>query len=255
MLNDNWVLLGRTRNGKLVFQVAGGAPEDEGTEGDEGDEGEGDEDVQPEYTPPSADEWLRAQAALKRANSEAATRRHYLEQNGIDPRTGKRDDADDEEDAPAPKPAARKRKADDDEDEQLPGIDPAEFEKLQKARRTEGKAAARREAQLMQALSKNAATVALTSAGWNGNGAGVIEKMIDLSEIQIDDDGNVLGIDEQVLEIKNVMPSWFKQPRAKREKPAGSAADVDGGDKGSAPPLPETKSWLTRINDQIDGVE
>jgi hypothetical protein len=251
-----------TDMGTLMFPIKGGAPEDGGDTGeDSGEEGEEEteEEVEEEddYTPPSKDEFTRMQAALKKANREAAQRRHLLDQNGIDARTGKRydeeeDDAD--EDIKTP-PLKTKRKTTDGDEEETSGIDPAELAKLQKQARIDSKRAAQREARLMTALGKSAAKSALAEAGWNGKGANVIERMIDLSEIEIGDDGEIIGLDDQIAEVKGDMPEWFKQARVKRVRPASSGADVNAADKGNGAPPAESKGWLQRLEDQFQGIE
>ncbi len=253
-------LVGITQMGTLVYPVKGGAPEDDGGAEDEGtedvDEGT-DEEEEDDYTPPTKEEFLRMQTGLKKANKEAAQRRHWLDEHGIDPRTGKPydSDGDGEEETLKPGPVKKRKAADDDEDDTPTGIDPAELLKFQKQARIDAKRSAQKEARLMQALGKSAAKSALAEAGWNGKAANVIERMIDLSEIEIGDDGEVIGLEEQIAEIKSDMPEWFKQARQKRVRPAGSSADVDGADKGNAKPPAEPVGWLQRLENQFQGID
>jgi len=262
MASDFNPFIGLTDLGSHVFRIMGGAPEDEGAEGVEDaevdDAAGGAEDTEvDDYVPPTKEQFERMQAGLKKANREAAQRRHWLDENGFDPRTGKPYDPDADEDAVAEKPAkVKKRKDADDEDETPVGISPAEYAKMQKQARIDSKRAAQKEARLMSALGKTAAKSALADAGWNGKGASVIERMIDPSEIEIGDDGEIIGLDEQIADIKADMPEWFKQARApRRVKPAGSSADVDGADKSSAKPAAEPVGWLQRLENQFQGVD
>lgn len=261
------VLIGFTAAGLPIYSIRGGAPEDgedggadEGADGEEGD-GDGEEGGEDEYTPPTKEQWDRAQAALKKANGESAARRKWLEEHGISPRTGKPYDSgdDDEQDDPATKPRPKPKKSGgDDEEDASQYVPAAEFAKLQKERRTEGKKAAEREARLTAALTKSAAQNALTAAGWNGNGKELVERFIDLSECEISDDGEVLGLDDQVDELKRSMPDWFKKPRAPKRQRAeanGGAREVDGADRTSTKTVEEPKSWLDRLSDQFDNLE
>lgn len=260
MLGDerNW-LIGLTRLGSPVFQISGGAPEDEGADDDadvDDVEDDGGEDAEDDYKPPTKDEFARMQAALKKANGEAANRRHMLDQHGIDPRTGKRYDEEDDETEEDDQPVKPKRKSADDVDDQ-PKVDTAAINRLQKQNRIEQKRAAQREARLTAALQKSAASAALTEAGWNGQGGPLIERMIDLGEIEIDDQGDVIGLQEQIAEIKSSMPGWFKETRTtrRRVKAANGAADVDGSDKTTAPPVTEPIGWLQKLENQFQGID
>lgn len=255
-------LIGYTDGGMPVYSVTGGAPE--GEDGGAGEDApEGGEDDQPEeqpdeYSPPSEAEWKRTQAALKRANSEAANRRKWLDKHGIDPRNGERYDADEDEEQPedeqpALKPKAKKKPDDGDEIR----ITQADLDRLDKQRRAEGKRAAAREATLTRALAKKGVAAGLQEAGWNGKGATLIERMIDVSELEIDDDGEIIGLADQIADVKTEMPEWFKKPRAVRANNSGvngGAREVDGADKrGKQPAKNEPNGWLTRISAQMDG--
>lgn len=265
MLGDerNW-LIGLTRLGSPVFNISGGAPEDGDEGADEGDAEEetgeeGEEEAEDDYTPPTKDEFVRIQAALKKANREAANRRHLLDKHGIDPRTGQRYDEDEEgeDDTPSPKTSKRKKQADEEEEDQPDEKESPAHTKLRKDFRIAQKRSAQREALLTSALSKKAAAAALAEAGWNGQGAGIIERMIDIGDVELDDEGEIIGLDEQVAEVKQSMPGWFKATRntTRRVKAANGAADVDGGDKVTKPPAAEPVGWLQRLENQIQGIE
>lgn len=263
--------IGYTEGGMPVYSVTGGAPEgDDG--GDAGDQDQGDtgaddggnDGEQDDYTPPSKEDWVRTQAALRKANKEAANRRRWLDSHGINPQNGERYDADEgddsaDEDERPTKPKVKKAADDDDKKNSGPVITQEDLDRLDKLRRTEGKRAALRETTLTRALSKKAVAAELAAAGWNGKGAGLIERMIDLGDLEIDDDGEVIGLAEQVADVKNEMPDWFRKPRSTRQTTTGAnggAREVDGGDKRGQQPKPkESNGWLTRISAQIDGQE
>lgn len=266
-------LIGFTAAGMPVYSITGGAPEGESEGGDEpegepnGDQPEGEAD---DYTPPSKDEYKRMADALKKANGEAAQRRRWLDENGIDPRTGQRYDAEEDEE-PQPRaqarPAAPAKKAataaeeDTVEEDVKAGrqISEADLAKLERERRIEGKRAAQREATLTRALTKKATAAALSEAGWNGKGAGLIERMIDLTDVEVDDEGEIIGLAEQIAEVKTEMPEWFKKARVASARAAnGSGArEVDGADKsgGTKVKPKDSNGWLSKISEQIDGVE
>lgn len=259
------ILIGFTTGGLPVYTMRGGAPEGEGegtgSEADDGAEEDDSEDSkEDDYEPPTKEEWARYQAAMKKANGEAASRRKWLEANGINPRTGVRYDAEEEgegEEEIRPKPKAKAKSADSEEDP-TQAVTSAELARLEKLRRTEGKKAAAREAQLVSALTKAAAQNALRTAGWNGKGASIVDRMIDLGEVEIDDEGNVVGLDDQIAEVKAEMPDWFKPVRgaSKSRGTNGSGArEVDGSDKGTTKTAEKPKSWIDRLADQFDGEE
>lgn len=268
-------LVGYTEYGQPVYSISGGAPEDGEGEGggsetdgeDNSGESDGSGTQEDDYTPPSKAEYIRMQAALKKANGESAQRRKWLEEHGVNPRDGKRYDADeddeDEEDAsvrPKAKASSTKKKADADDDaENGSGISQADLDRLDKLRRTEGKKAAQREATLVSALRKKAVAAGLQEAGWNGKGANIIERMIDLGDLEIDDDGDVIGLSEQIADVKTEMPEWFRKPRPAKAAAAssnGGAREVDGADKTGTKKVAtkaDPNGWLKAISARIDG--
>jgi hypothetical protein len=257
------ILIGFTDGGMPVYSMRGGAPEgdegsDAGDNGDPTDEGEEDSgQTEDEYTPPTKEEFAKLQDRLKRANGEAGTRRKWLEEHGINPRTGvpyAQDDEEDEEDSKPKRPAVKaKAKAEEDDDSgDSSRITEAELKRLDKLRKVEGKKAAAREATLVSALTKSAATIALQEAGWNGKGKTIIDRMIDLGEVDIDDEGNIVGLEEQISEVKAEMPDWFKPVRRAAPK-SGGARDVDGAEKPTKRSGDKQMTWLDKLSAQIDG--
>ncbi|WP_433242540.1 hypothetical protein [Actinomadura nitritigenes] len=210
----------------------GGADDD-----DEDDDEDGGEDD--DYTPPSREEWEKTQAKLKRVNSESARRRKWLDEHGIDPRTGKarKDDADDEhgDDGPAPKKAAAKKKADgkDDDGQDDSGGGFTEEQVSARVKRAVDRATARTELRYKLPLARSAAEAALARANFNGRSLDRVMKLIDLDEIDIDSDGEVIGLEEQVDQIKEDFPEWFSTRRRRRTADTGGGNGGGGGGRAS----------------------
>lgn len=190
-----------------------------------------------DWTPPTREEYDDMVARLKTASGEAASRRKYLRQHGIDPKTGNRV----EPDEPEPEPAAPK-------DDQPQGASAAEV------KRQIEKATAEAE---LRGLRKTKALVtgvnsALAEAGWNGQRLNSLMKLIDLDDVDIDD-GEITGLSEQIDAIKAEWPEFFKRTRsANPSNGAGgsgqngvTAAKVDAADKPA--PKPEPKGWAEQL--------
>lgn len=88
--------IGWRRNGDPIWPIAGAADDggdgadggDDAGDGDEGDDVEGDDDEgegEPEWTPPTKEEWEAAQARLKRANDQAKRLREQAKAAGVQP--------------------------------------------------------------------------------------------------------------------------------------------------------------------------
>ena len=211
------------------------------------DGGEGDvavsvepEDDSPadDWRPPSREEYEETIAKLKTASGEAAARRKYLRAHGIDPKTGQKAQADE----PEPEPAAK--------DDQPQGPSAAEM------KRQIEKAAAEAE---LRGLRKTKALVtgvngALADAGWNGQRLNSLMKLIDLDDVEVDDDGEIIGLSEQIDSIKSEWPEFFKRTRTPATSANGAggsgqngvpAAKVDAADKPA--PKPEPKGWAQQV--------
>lgn len=224
-----------------VWYADGGDPEPapEPTDTDPGDTG-GDPDPADDWTPPTREEWEAHQEKLRTASGEAAARRKFLRANGIDPKTGKRLNPDPESDPEPDEPAAK--------DDTPRGASKQEVERAVR------KAAAEAE---LRGLRKTKGLVvgfneALSEAGWNGTRLGALMKLVDLDDVEIDDDGDISGLAEQIGDIKRDFPELFKRVRSnssKSESGSGQngtpAAKVDTADK--KPPAPEPKDWVERL--------
>lgn len=220
----------------FVFYADGGddpAPEPVTVE-PEPDDGPADD-----WQPPSREEYESTLAKLRTASGEAAARRKYLRQHGIDPKTGNKVDADPEPE-PGPEP----------KDDQPTGPSAAEI------RRQIDKASAEAE---LRGLRKTKALVtgvnsALAGAGWNGQRLNSLMKLIDLDEVEVDDDGEITGLSEQIDAIKGEWPEFFKRTRqlSTPSNSGGSSgqngappAKVDTADKPA--PKPEPKGWAEQL--------
>lgn len=214
---------------------------------DSGGESEDDEDT----VVLSRSEWEKIRERLRKANKEAARRRAWLEEHGIDPRTGKPkprptlDDSDDEPPLPKPK-----------DEEASSASEVVDVQALQErwqklTQREVEKAATRAEMKYKLPLARAAAEAALARAGWSGKDLSKVMKLIDIDDIDLDDDGNVIGIEEQVEDLKEEFPEWFRRPRVSSRRPAASSSsgkstkDVGGADK---PPVDtKPKDWKRRL--------
>lgn len=187
-----------------------------------------------DWQPPSREEYEKLIDSHRKASGEAAARRKFLRQHGIDPKTGERLQSDE----PEPEPAAAK-------EDQPQGPSAAEV------KRQIERAAAEAE---LRGLRKTKALVtgvnaALAEAGWNGQRLNSLMKLIDLDDVDIDD-GEITGLSEQIDAIKAEWPEFFKRTRqmANPSNGAGGSgqngvtpAKVEAADKPA--PKPEPKGW------------
>lgn len=236
-----WQILGRRRNGSPIYSIAGGSVDVEPEEPDDTSTGETEEPVD-DWTPPTRDEWEKLVEDKRKADGESAARRRYLRQHGIDPKTGAKLQPDPEPEPEPDEPAAK--------DEQPRGASKADVERAVR------KAAAEAE---LRGLRKTKTLVvgfneALSEAGWNGTRLGSLMKLVDLDDVEIDNDGEIIGLAEQIASIKSEWPELFKRERRAPgtapgvTAPAAPAAKVDTADKKTAPPQP--KSWADAVAQQ-----
>ncbi|MEU1443108.1 hypothetical protein [Streptomyces mirabilis] len=219
-----------------VFYADGGEPLAAEPEPDDEPADEPEDD----WAPPTREEYERLVEGKKKADAEAATRRKYLRQHGIDLKTGNKLNPDPE---PEPdEPAAAK--------DEPRGPSQAEI------RRQVEKAAAEAELRGMRKTKSlvTGVNAALSEAGWNGTRLGSLMKLVDLDEVDIDDDGEITGLAEQIDQVKADFPELFKRTRnsAGTSNGAGGsgqsgvpAAKVDAADKPA--PKAEPKSWVDQL--------
>lgn len=194
-----------------------------------------------DWTPPTREEWEAQQAKLKAASGEAAARRKYLRAHGIDPKTGEKLKAD-EPDEPEPVTA---------QDQQQPqGVSAAEVKRAVEKAAAEAELRGRRQTRALV----TGVNAALAEAGWNGQRLNSLMKLIDLDDVDIESDGEITGLSEQIESIKSEWPEFFKRTRNSATAAGGAggsgqngvaAAKVDAADK--KPPAPEPKDWAERL--------
>lgn len=254
---------------------------DDEDEDDDDDDDDADGDEQPRgrqqrqaqgddgYVPPSREAVERMEQALKRANGEAAKRRRiakdmerlgitdlgsWLASRGLDPETGQPigddvvdpDTLDDEPDGQQQEPRTPARR------------DDRQVVKQLMAAEQRGRTAARD--QFVPLLAQQAAENALLRAGFRGN-LDVALRFIrpDLVDVEVDDESfEVVGIDEQIEELRESFPQMFQQAERERPEPrtgrparrTGGARVVDGGDRGRQKAQPKT--WAEQMAAQLD---
>lgn len=193
-----------------------------------------------DWTPPSREDYERLVEGKRKADAEAAARRKYLRQHGIDPKTGNKLNPDPELE-PDDEPAARK-------DDAPRGLTQAEIQRAVDKAVTETQLKGTRQMRTF-AVGFNKA---LSEAGWNGTRLDSLMKLLDLDDVDIDD-GEITGLSEQIDDLKRDWPEFFKRQRsANSSNGAGGsgqngvpAAKVDAADK--RPPAPEPKDWVERV--------
>lgn len=67
-------------------------------------------------------------------------------------------------------------------------------------------------------------------------------KMIDMSDVDLDEDGEVSGLEDQIDQIKETLPELFRKPEPEPAPPAPKvrAPKVDAADRKNVPPAPKT---------------
>lgn len=288
------------RSGGGIQIVAGDADGDDDDELLDGDEDDEDDDDEPEDEPdddgdeeddPRArrrkgadgDAMARMEAALKKANNEAARNRRagkamqrlgiedlatWLTERGIDPQTGfpYGDDVVDPDDDGTDgdllyEPDTRKDSKKSDR------------ETVRAIRTAVAQAEARARETYVPILAQQAATLALREAGFKGTPAKMnkILRLIDPDDLEVDlTDGEfeIVGIDEAVAQIQDDFPELFRGSDEDDERPrrraatrttgtgrtparrASGARDVDGGGRGK--PAARKGGWLDQIVVQMD---
>jgi hypothetical protein len=195
-----------------------------------------------DWQPPTRDEWEAQQAKLRAATGEAAARRKYLREHGIDPKTGQKLQPDPEPE-PVAAPAAK--------DMTTPGLTDADVKRAVEKAVTETQLKGVRQMRTF-AVGFNKA---LSEAGWNGTRLDSLMRLLDLDDVDIDD-GEITGLTEQLDTLKTEWPEFFKRVRATTSNPAAGsgqngapAAKVDTADK--KPPAPEPKGWAETVAERV----
>lgn len=131
------------------------------------------------------------------------------------------------EDARKTKPAGKSKAEGDDEAPDLDAI------------RDAAKAEARAEADAR--IKRSEAKAALVAAGVSREQAADLVGFVKLDELDLDDDGEVEGLEDEIERIQKKYPTFFEKPagRRRRESVAGGA---DRGGEGARPKKPLTAS-------------
>lgn len=181
-----------------------------------------------EYEAPDKETWTSTTAALTKANAEA--KKWRMRAQGKDEKwtvpgfkrdTPPEDDEEDEEDdAKAKSKPARRRQ---------PRVDE---EKIR--REAEEAAMAKAKPGLVRTAAKDAfkaAGLILPEKGSHDTAFARVTRLINLDDVDVDDDGEVTGLDDQVKAIKRDYPELFTRRGASRVN-AGAGSSKDGaGDK------------------------
>jgi hypothetical protein len=91
-------------------------------------------------------------------------------------------------------------------------------------------------------LIQTKAQAALLEAGVETGKAARALKLLDLSDLDVDDDGEVDGLTDQVDDLKNEWPELFEAKQEKRQR----APRVNGA--GRTPSAPQAKSSAARLS-------
>lgn len=200
------------------------------------------DDPADDWTPPTREEYEKLLADKSKASAEAANRRKWMRAAGLDPKTGQKLQPDEPTDEPASRPQQ------DPSGDEPRGLSPAEVKRQVDRATAEAELRGRRQSRALV----TGVNTALATAGWNGQRLGSLMKLIDLDDVEIDQDGSITGLDEQIADIKTEWPEFFKRQRTvPSTNGAGSgqngapAAKVDTADKPAPPPVP--KSWAEHL--------
>jgi hypothetical protein len=137
---------------------------------------------------------------------------------------------------------ARKAKPTKDDDKGGDGKVPVDVEAVKAEARREAEAAANDRVKRAEVRS------ALRSAGVDKDSLASVARLVDLDDLDVDDDGNVDGIEDALDALRKQLPALFVKPRRKRESVAGEGDRRGDRDRGSS-----TKSATQRQADQLLG--
>jgi hypothetical protein len=255
---------------------------DDDSDPDDGDDPDDDDDPEPPSRKVAGDEWYGLRAQLKRARSDVkrrggkldgdlewdeadtesptpqdAQRLRHLIRLTRDRAAELRVDRRDNPSAPQRPPAAQKPTDADSADADK--LTPAQLEAA--LERASQRAAQDTEGRFKPVLVREATKAALAAAGWNGGGNGLasdpeklqgaldrVMRLVDQDQVEIDAQGNITGVAEQVGALKEEFPEWFRSRPARRP----AAADVDGEPRRRAP-APQPKSWMQKVDERFVG--
>lgn len=256
-------------------ELLGDTDEDDDEDEDDDAEDEPDEDEEPparRRKDAGDGAMARMEAALKKANGEAAKHRRagkalarlgiddlgaWLTERGIDPETG----------VPFGDDVVDPHEADDElfDDRSERSTRRADRETARQIRAAEKRAESRAMEKLIPILAQAAATNALREAGFKGTPAKMdrLLRMIDPNELDVvldEDEFEIDGLEEAVANLRDDFPELFEDPdeRPRRRaatkstpaRRASGARDVDGGERGR--PAKKTGGWAEQIAARMD---
>lgn len=210
---SKWVLLGYRRDGRPIYQIMGAADKDDESSDEETEDEESDIDVEGE--PESEEDEEEQKPAAKKAPAKKAA----AKSTGAGYETA----------------LARERAARKTAERQLRELRRKNETDAEKAEREAEENAEKR---WRPAAIKAAARAALVEAKLKGD-PGRAVKLIDLDVIDIDEDGEVSGLDEQIAELKKDYAELFETP-VKKARPRADGA-------GKRPPNSEPKTSAEKI--------
>jgi hypothetical protein len=185
---------------------------------DEDDTGPDDEEEsEEEYEAPDQVTWSKTTEALTKANNEA--KKWRLRAQGKDPKW-----------TPAP-PAAK-----DDEDDKPAGPKPKPVNVDQIRREAEEAALAKAKPGLVRSAAKDALRDAGLIIPTGAKAEAALTRafrLLDMDEIDVDEDGTVSGLEDQVRAAKREYPELFAR-RGGRQVDAGAGSNGDPGKKADA---------------------
>jgi hypothetical protein len=114
-------------------------------------------------------------------------------------------------------------------------------------------AAAEREAEIRPPLLKALAAAELRAAGIQGAGAQRLVGLLDMDKVDVDDEGNLVGLDDQIAGLKEEFPNLFAAPdNGRRTPPAANAGSGSrSGRKQDAGEPAKPKPWYEQLADQV----
>lgn len=260
-------IVGYRENGLPIYNIAGGSVDVTNDSDDDSDDDSSDDDASDSeggtgnaseaeaWTPPTREDWDKLMSAKSKADSQAAQRKRFLRDNGFDPKTGEKlnttpsvnldldDDEDDTDTSPSKESVAQaeRDRAKSKYEKQLNRALAVESEKTAQRVRTEMTT-------LMTAIPE-----ALQEAGWNGKNIKRMLKLMDLDAVEVDSDGDVEGLVDQIDELKKDFPEFFKRTRMREAvKTVADSSAVGAGTK-QAPASEEDQDWKTRLHRQLYG--
>ncbi len=249
-------VVGYRANGKPIYTIAGASvdvsDDDVVTESDDDEEDDDSEEVEDDYVPPTKEEFQKILAAKQKADSEAAARKRFLRDAGLDPKTGKA----------ITKPKVEFDLEDDDEDEEDEKPKKAEVKPTSKfdakAAMREAQRQLEREVLNVETRERDRALVlvsavpeALSDAELNPKYLKRALKHLDLNSVEVDSDGDIEGLEEQIAELKADFPEFFKRTRMKdAAKEVADTKTVGGGAKKVAA-SEENLDFATRLKNQL----